>query len=93
MFSNRTIKEAKENHGLDIDSMQKCDKQIDSQVTDYGDRLKESSDNIENARDNGNRVFNEHHSAGLSQIDKFNDFKDSVHNRGNIVRVFIQVLH
>ena len=89
MFSNRTIKQAKENHGLDIDSMKKCDKQIDSQVTDYGDRLKESSDNIENARDNGNRVFNEHHSAGLSQIDKFNDFKDSVHNRGTIVRVFI----
>merc|ERR1711892_386618 len=85
MFSNATIREAKEHHGADIDSMEQCDADIDFQISDYGKQLNESSSDIGQARAKYDEVFEHHSSTGASTIEQFANFKANVVARDQVV--------
>merc|ERR1712106_148657 len=85
MFSNATIREAKEHHGADIDNMEQCDADIDFQIGDYGKQLNESSSDIGQARAKYDEVFEHHSSTGASTIEQFVNFKANVVSRDQVV--------
>lgn len=85
MFSNATIRKAKEHHGTDIDNMTQCDAEIDTQIVKYGERLNDSSGEICQARAKYDAVFEHHSSTGASNIDQLANFKANVIARDQVV--------